>query len=195
MKVWGFFKGEGTLPSAAVVKRALEDVGSGKVRLDRAARTVRFLQPGVELDPGGIGKGYAIDRMVAILKRRGVTSAFLSAGGSSLYGLGVPPDEPRGWTANIRNPRATGRTIASVFLQDMSLSTSGSYEKFFRASGHVALARHGPAHWISRHRHIIRVGHCAADDRQRSLDQGVLHQWPGLGRTSPPRGHARVHVR
>ena len=72
--------------SAAVVKQALENVGSGKVRLDRTTRTVRFLQPGVELDPGGIGKGYAIDRLVAILKRRGVTSAFLSAGGSSLYG-------------------------------------------------------------------------------------------------------------
>ena len=137
MKVWGFFKGEGALPNSAAVKRALEDVGSGKVRLDRATRTVRFLKPGVELDPGGVGKGYAIDRMVAVLKRRGVTAAFLSAGGSSLYGLGAPPDEPRGWTANIRDPRAPGRAIASVFLEDMSLSTSGSYEKFFRAGGRV----------------------------------------------------------
>ena len=57
MKVWGFFKGEGTLPDTDAVTRALADVGSGNVRFDRAARTVRFLRPGVELDPGGIGKG------------------------------------------------------------------------------------------------------------------------------------------
>ena len=135
MKVWGFFKGEGTLPSAAVVKRALEDVGFGNVRLDRATRTVHFLQPGVELDPGGIGKGYAIDRMVEVLKDRGVRAAFLSAGGSSIYGLGAPPDHPRGWSVVIRNPRAPSGVVSTQFLKDASVSTSGSDEKFFRAGG------------------------------------------------------------
>jgi thiamine biosynthesis lipoprotein len=137
MKVWGFFKGEGTLPSDDAVKRALGDVGSGNVRLDRAARTVRFLKPGVELDPGGIGKGYAIDRMVGVLKARAISAAFLSAGGSSIYGLGAPPDDARGWIAAVRDPRTPGRTVADVFLKDQSLSTSGSYEKFFRAGGRV----------------------------------------------------------
>jgi thiamine biosynthesis lipoprotein len=137
MRVWGFFKGEGALPTADAVRRALDDVGSQHVRLDRAASTVRFLRPGVELDPGGIGKGYAIDRMVGVLKAREVRAAFLSAGGSSIYGLGVPPEDTRGWAAAIRDPRNAGRVAAEVFLKDASLSTSGSYEKFFRAGGRV----------------------------------------------------------
>jgi hypothetical protein len=69
MKVWKFYKGEGALPKPAEVTGALALVSMRHVRLDRAARTVRFDRPGVELDPGGIGKGYAVDRMVEVLKR------------------------------------------------------------------------------------------------------------------------------
>jgi thiamine biosynthesis lipoprotein len=96
---------------------------------------VRFDRPGVELDPGGIGKGYAVDCMVAVLKAHGVRTALVSAGGSSIYGLGAPPDSPAGWTVRIRAPKDPHRTEVEVVLRDMSLSTSGSYEKFFRAEG------------------------------------------------------------
>jgi thiamine biosynthesis lipoprotein len=137
MRTWGFFKGEGALPTADAVRRALDDVGVEQIRLDRAASTVRFLRPGVELDPGGIGKGYAIDRMAAVLRGRGVRTAFLSAGGSSIYGLGVPAEDARGWNAKIRDPWNADRVVAEVFLRDASLSTSGGYEKFFRAGGRV----------------------------------------------------------
>ena len=74
MKVWGFYKGEGLLPRKAEVAEALRHVGYEHVRLDRAARTVEFARPGVELDPGGIGKGYAVDRMVEVLKRQASAS-------------------------------------------------------------------------------------------------------------------------
>jgi thiamine biosynthesis lipoprotein len=119
------------------VQRALARVGPAHVRLDRAARTVAFDAAGVELDPGGIGKGYAVDRMVAVLGARGVRAAFVSAGGSSMFGLGTPPDDPRGWRATIRDPRDASRAAAEVWLDETSLSTSGSYEKFFRAGGQV----------------------------------------------------------
>jgi thiamine biosynthesis lipoprotein len=137
LKAWGFFNGEGVRPSADAVTRALENVGPGQVRLDRATRTVHYLRPGVDLDPGGIGKGYAIDRMVQMLKARGVRAAFLSAGGSSIYGLGAPADEPRGWSVVIRHPRAPSGVASTEFLHDASLSTSGSYERFFRADGQI----------------------------------------------------------
>ena len=137
MKVWGFFKGEGTLPSADTVRRALDDVGSQHIQIDRTASTVRFLRPGVELDPGGIGKGYAMDRMVGVLSDRRVRTAFLSAGGSSIYGLGAPPEDARGWVATIRDPLSPARIASEVFLKNQSLSTSGTYERFFRASGRV----------------------------------------------------------
>jgi FAD:protein FMN transferase len=135
MKVWGFYKGEGSMPRPADVTDALSKVGYRHVFLDRDARTVRFTRPGIELDPGGIGKGYAVDRIVDVLKREGVDSALVSASGSSIYGLGAPPEDSRGWPITISRPGEPGEAAATVFLRDMSLSTSGSYEKFFWAEG------------------------------------------------------------
>src|SRR5207245_2804712 len=85
MKVWGFYKGTGHLPREGEVRGALEKVGYRNILLDAASRTVRFVRAGVELDPGGIGKGYAVDRMVETLRKDGVASALVSASGSSIY--------------------------------------------------------------------------------------------------------------
>ena len=75
----------------------------------------------------------------------------MSGGGSSIYGLGAPPDEARGWAIKIRVPGDPDRTAEELFLRDTSLSTSGSYEKFFWAEGrtysHIMDPRTGyPAH-------------------------------------------------
>jgi len=134
MKVWGFYNGEGALPRPADVTDALTRVGHRHVRLDAAAQTARFDRVGVELDPGGIGKGYAVDRMVEVLRQSGIHTALVSVG-SSIYGLGAPPDEAAGWRITIRAPDDENTSAAEVFLRDMSLSTSGSYEKFFWADG------------------------------------------------------------
>jgi thiamine biosynthesis lipoprotein len=135
MKVWGFYKGEGRLPQPKEVEAALSRVGYRHVRLDPGLRTVRFALPGMDLDPGGIGKGYAVDRMVAVLKQAGVRIALVSASGSSIYGLGAPPDAPQGWPITIHNPWDPSAAAAHVVLENLSLSTSGSYEKFFWAEG------------------------------------------------------------
>jgi thiamine biosynthesis lipoprotein len=135
MKVWRFYKGEGELPKPAEVKAAMTRIGARHVRLEAAAKTVRFDRTGVELDPGGIGKGYAVDRMIAVLKQHGIRAALVSGGGSSVYGLGAPPDEPRGWRMEISAPGSPDTMAGEVFLKDMSMSTSGSYEKFFYANG------------------------------------------------------------
>jgi thiamine biosynthesis lipoprotein len=73
--------------------------------------------------------------MVQILRRFGVQSAMVSAGSSSMYALGRPPGEPRGWHVRIRDPKDAQQTAAEVYLADESLSTSGSYEKFFEVDG------------------------------------------------------------
>lgn len=135
VKVWGFYKGEGSLPRPGEVKTALKHVGYRHVQLDRGLGTVRFARPGMDLDPGGIGKGYAVDRMVEVLKQAGVRIALVSASGSSIYGLGAPPDDPEGWRVTIRTPRDPSAAATHVVLKNMSLSTSGSYEKFFWAEG------------------------------------------------------------
>jgi thiamine biosynthesis lipoprotein len=137
MKVWGFYKGEGLLPRAQEITKAMALVGSPHVQLDAVAGTVKFDRAGVELDPGGIGKGYAVDCMVQVLRNHNVSSALVSAGGSSIYGLGAPLDRPTGWTIKIRAPENPNRIAAEVMLKNMSLSTSGSYEKFFRAEGRI----------------------------------------------------------
>jgi thiamine biosynthesis lipoprotein len=137
MKVWGFYKGTGRLPHRAEVLAALEHVGYQHVHLDAPRQTVSFDRPGVELDPGGIGKGYAVDRMIEVLKRKEISTALVSASGSSIYGLGAPPNEPHGWRIMIRDPKNERKSVAQVFLKNESLSTSGNYEKFFVAEGHV----------------------------------------------------------
>jgi len=134
MRVWGFYKGAGRLPLKEEIAAVLPYVGYRGVQLDEKEHTVRFLKVGVDLDPGGIGKGYAVDRIVDILRRNNITSAMVSAGGSSIYALGAPPDE-KGWRVKIRHPREWSTTIEEVVLSGQSLSTSGDYEKFFAAGG------------------------------------------------------------
>jgi len=136
MKVWGFYRGAGRLPRQEEVDRAVQKVGYRNILLDAGNRTVRFAQPGVDLDPGGIGKGYAVDRMVEVLKENGITSALVSAAGSSIYALGVP-NNAKGWEVKIRDPKDRRKTLEDLYLKDQSLSTSGGYEKFFVANGKV----------------------------------------------------------
>jgi thiamine biosynthesis lipoprotein len=135
MKIWGFYKSSGHLAPKSELQAALSKIGYRHIHLDAAAQTISFDSRGVEMDPGGIGKGYAVDRMVDILKERGFERALVAGSDSSIYGLGAPPEEPQGWEVNIRDPKNSRRAVASVYLKDMSMSTSGSYEKFFQAEG------------------------------------------------------------
>lgn len=137
MKIWGFYKGSGHLPHRAEIMGAMADVGYKGLILDAKSQTVKFARKGMEIDPGGIGKGYAVDRMAAVLEQSSVRSALISGGGSSIYAIGAPPQEPRGWKINIKDPRHTSKTVESVYLKDNSLSTSGNYEKFFYAEGRM----------------------------------------------------------
>ncbi|HZC23041.1 MAG TPA: FAD:protein FMN transferase [Candidatus Binatia bacterium] len=136
MRAWGFFGAAHHVPSPGQIDDALQLVGYQHVKLNHRKRTVRFDRSGVEIDPGGVGKGYAIDRMVGILRARGIRNALVAASGSSLFGLGNPPDEPRGWPISIADPWDHRKNSDRVFLKDMSLSTSGNYEKSFRSGGH-----------------------------------------------------------
>jgi FAD:protein FMN transferase len=134
LKVWGFYKGSGRLPHRAEIRNALARTGYKRIVLNPGKRTVMFRRPGMEIDPGGIGKGYTVDRMVKILREAGVKSALVSGGGSSIYGLGVPPGK-EGWRVTIKHPKTPSQTVEELLLHDESMSTSGNYEKFFYAGG------------------------------------------------------------
>lgn len=135
MKVWGFYKGTGKLPTKREIKEALDKVGAENIVLDPDRRKVSFRKAGVELDAGGVGKGYAVDRLAEQIKAFNVKAALISASTSSIYAIGAPPSEPRGWQVSIKDPKNTSRTIETVYLRDQSMSTSGNYEKFFQVDG------------------------------------------------------------
>ena len=121
MKAWGFFQDEGRRPEEREIQAALGVVGYRHVVLDRERGTVRFDRRGVELDLGGIGKGYAVDRVVELLRRRGVarpssTSAAAASTASGRRrggGLGGRPPGPDGTRPRGRPWRcATARSTS-----------------------------------------------------------------------------------
>jgi FAD:protein FMN transferase len=134
MRAWGFFFNKGRIPSSEELAALRVKTGWKHIKLDPAARTVFFDNGGMELDPGGIGKGYAVDRVAALLRGEGVTAALISGGSSSIYGLGSPPGES-GWRVNVPDPVHEGEILSSVMLKDTSLSTSACTEKFFIKNG------------------------------------------------------------
>jgi thiamine biosynthesis lipoprotein len=136
MRVWGFYKGTGHMPRKAEIDNARAITGWRNMELDSVARTVRFRKKGIDMDPGGIGKGYAVDRMVEVLRRDGIKTGLVSASGSSIFAMGAPPGED-GWHIEIKDPRDQSKSVEEVVLKDESMSTSGSYEKFFEADGHI----------------------------------------------------------
>lgn len=134
MKAWGFFHGDGRVPSGEELAAARRHVGGAHVILNATTRTIAFDEPGVELDLGGIAKGYAVDRVVAMLKRRGIATALISAGGSTIYGLGAPPGRDA-WDVTIQDPIDTRKFALVVRLKDRAVSVAGSSEKSFEADG------------------------------------------------------------
>jgi FAD:protein FMN transferase len=164
MRCWGFQGGTGHLPQASDLAAARELVGMGLVHLDPTAGTVRFERPGVMIDLGAIGKGYAIDRAVELLREAGVESALIHGGTSTVYGLGHPPDadcwkvevpgpstlharlaeklshEPSSKPAHLSSnanpgPPESTAPFAVVSLRDESLSVSAIWGKFFHSNG------------------------------------------------------------
>jgi thiamine biosynthesis lipoprotein len=135
VRAWGFFTPRPARPSAADAAAARARSGFDKVRLDDLSRSVSYAVEGIEFDPGGIGKGYAADRAVRVLQQFGITSALVSAGGSTLYGLGHPPERD-GWKVAVRDPSSPATSLRFVTLRDNAVSTSGTSEKFVDVEGH-----------------------------------------------------------
>ncbi|NBW86181.1 MAG: hypothetical protein EBR23_04965, partial [Planctomycetia bacterium] len=100
VRAWGFLRRQGRVPSAGELASALSRAGMRHVELDPAARRVRFREQGVEINPGAIGKGWAIDRAIDLLEARGARSVLVHGGSSSVRARGVQgPDLPgrSGW--------------------------------------------------------------------------------------------------
>lgn len=136
MKAWGFYRHQGQIPPESEFTRLRSVTGWQKVQLDPQARTISFTSPGVELDPGGIGKGFAVDAAVRILRANHVSAALLSAGTSTLYALGAPPHR-KGWHIVVPGPLPRKDDLSVVTLRDSSLSSADCSQKNFTVDGHL----------------------------------------------------------
>lgn len=115
-------------PTDAALAQACAAVGHQYLELDAAARSVRFARDGLRIDLGGFAKGHAVDNAAAILARRGIRHAFISAGGDSRV---IGDRRGRPWTIGVRDPRRPGEIVALLPLEDAAVSTSGDYERYF----------------------------------------------------------------
>lgn len=127
-------------PDPATIERERERIDYRFVELDPLTLSVRFRQPGVRINLGGIAKGYVVERGVEMLRRAGVDNAIVTAGGDSRL-LGDRRGRP--FMVGIRDPRIEGEVAISVPLEDEAISTSGDYERYFEEDG-------------VRYHHIIR---------------------------------------
>jgi FAD:protein FMN transferase len=134
MKTWGFFDNKGRVPEEAELKSVMERVGFKHVVLNQRTHTIRFDREGVELDLGGVAKGYAVDRAVEILRASGVTSAFITSGSSSICAIGAPPGQ-KAWRVEVNDPLDRSHKLEAIDLKDRSISTSGCHEKTFDSGG------------------------------------------------------------
>jgi thiamine biosynthesis lipoprotein len=162
-RCWGFLRREGRLPSNSQIATALASVGSDKLLLDPASRSIRFAEAGVEINLGSIGKGYALDCVSTSVGRK-IRTALLNAGSSSIRALGDGEPEHGGWVVGLRDPRAKTRRMGVLRLRDCAMSTSGTEEQFFehdgKRYGHIIDPRTGwPASSVSS---VIVVADSAA---------------------------------
>jgi thiamine biosynthesis lipoprotein len=124
---------DNTIPDRQAVLKRLPLVDYRAVEVDDSAGTAFLRRRGMRAHLGGIGKGYAVDRGVAIVRKRGFSDFMIQAGGD-MYVAGRRGDRP--WRVGIRDPRGPAdRSFAALDLTDGTFSTSGDYERFFMKNG------------------------------------------------------------
>ena len=157
-------------PDEAQIEAHLSAVDWRSLELDPAKSTVRFTKPGMRIDLGGFAKGYAVDRSIELLRARGIQHASVSAGGDTRI-LGDRFGRP--WIVGIRHPDDAHRVILRIPLENVALSTSGDYERYFDEDG-------------VRYHHIIdpRTGHSASKVRSATIIGPTATQTDGLSKTA-----------
>lgn len=186
-KAWGFIGGTGAEPNPKELAEALDCVGWHNVLLNEADFSVHFQRSGVLLDPGAIGKGYALDCATEVLRDAGVESALLHGGTSTLCAIGRPPDADAWAVALPEPPEMAGlpaptRQRRVVHLVDSSLSVSAEWGKCFvkdgRRFGHVIDPRCGQPVMGASMAAVVASGGTESDALSTAL---LVLGKPGIG--------------
>ena len=136
VKLWGFYRRQGRMPTLDERRAALAVSGMRHVRLDPAAKTIAFDRVGVELNLGSVGKGHALDRTIRLLHREAaVRSALIHGGHSSVYAVGSEPGTDAGWSIGLRDPDSPDVRLGCFRLRDRGLGISATTHQFFEHEG------------------------------------------------------------
>jgi thiamine biosynthesis lipoprotein len=160
-------------PTEAQIEAALPAVNWRNLIFDDAHHSIRFGHPGMRIDLGGIGKGYAVDRGVAILKSRGIRHAIVTAGGDSYI---IGDHRGRAWLVSIAHPDFPDdpkKVVTRIPISDAAVSTSGDYERYFDENG-------------IRYHHIIdpHTGQSARKVRSATIIGPTATQTDGMSKTA-----------
>jgi FAD:protein FMN transferase len=157
-------------PTEAEIRAALPTVNWRNLILNPDELTVKFAMPGMRIDVGGIGKGYAVDRGIGILQSLGITHAIVTAGGDSRI---IGDRDGRPWIVAIRHPDDPNKVVTRLPLVDTAMSTSGDYYRFFDEGG-------------VRYHHIIdpHTGHSASRVRSATILGPTATETDGLSKTA-----------
>jgi thiamine biosynthesis lipoprotein len=148
IRLWRRARRRSELPDSHELAQARGRVGYQSLRLDAEKRTVQLLKPGMQLDLGGIAKGFAADEALAVLREQGVKRALVAGGGD--IAVGAPPPGKEGWRigiAPLQSPDAPPTHF--LILHDVGVSTSGDAEQHVEIGGkrysHIIDPRTGEA--------------------------------------------------
>lgn len=134
VRLWRRARKSQQMPDPEKLTQARALVGYQNIRLDEKARTVQLLKPGMQLDLGGIAKGYAADEALRVLQQHGITRALVAAGGD--IAVSGPPPDAEGWTVGIAPLEDPNRKPSQYLsLHDAAVSTSGDAEQYVEIDG------------------------------------------------------------
>ncbi len=138
IKLWDFSRQaeEHAVPSKESINKVVTLIDYRKVKIDDKKSEVFLQEEGMELDLGGIAKGYAADKAVEAIKSKGIKAALVAIAGD-IKGYGIRPDG-EAWRVGVQNPRQNDKDdelLTSLYLNDEAISTSGDYFRFFTKEG------------------------------------------------------------
>lgn len=133
MKAWGFTDGNYQVPDTDALKATLELVDPSLIDYDKETSTVSFKKDGVQIDLGGIAKGYTSSRIMDIYKEKGVTSGLVNLGGNAQV-FGTKPDGSL-WRVAVQSPDSEDEYLGVLETKDKAIITSGGYERYFEKDG------------------------------------------------------------
>jgi len=148
-KLWGFYRREGRLPDDDSIAETLQCVGSEYLQFDDELKTIQFAKQGVEINLGGIGKGYALDESVDALQMSGVNNFLFHGGKSSVIARGTQTggDSQHGWSVGVMHPMRPDKRLGQMLLRDQAFGVSGSGAQHFyhkgKKYGHILDPRSG----------------------------------------------------